>query len=77
MNSSRTKHLTWCKAKALAELSEGRPEQISQTLQTLISDLVNNPETHNHPFIAIVSLEACNGLITTKEELVKFLARFD
>ena len=77
MNSSRTQHLIRCKAKALAELDEGQSEQISQTLQTLISDLVNNKATQNHPFIAIVSLEASNGLITTKEELVKFLARFD
>ena len=77
MNSNRTQHLTRCKAKALAELGEGRSEQISQTLQTLISDLVNNEATKNHPFIAIVSLEASTGLITTKKELVKFLARFD
>ena len=77
MNSNRTQHLIRCKAKALAELDEGRPEQISQTLETLITDLVNNEATQNHPFIAIISIESAGGLITNKEELVKFLARFD
>ncbi len=77
MLTDRNEHLTRCKNKALTELGEGRPDQISQALQTLITDLVNNQKTKYHYLIAIVALEASSGLITTKDELIKFFARFD
>ena len=76
MNPTRTMHLSWCKDKAIAEIDDGHPEQITQALQTLIADLGNHPETKHHPLIAIATLEAFGGHINSKEELERLLSGF-
>lgn len=77
MNSIYSEHLSRCKEKALTELDEEQPEHISQILQTLLNELRNDSKTKCHPLIAIISLEISCRLITTKDELLKFLVRFD
>ena len=71
---NRQEHLEWCKKRALEYVNMG---DLSQAFASMLSDLRKHPETENHPAIEVGAMMIFANLLTTPEEMSKFINGFN
>ena len=74
MNTTREKHLEWCKERALLELEAG---SIDNAFASMISDLGKHRETAGHAAIGLGAMLITNGHLLTPEKMREFIEGFN
>jgi len=71
---TRDEHLEWCKQRALEYVDRG---DFTEALTSMLSDLGKHPETAKHAGIALGVMMASAGLLTTRQEIERFIKGFN
>jgi len=71
---TRTKHLQWCKDRALEYCDMG---DAIQAWASMSSDLSKHPETANHPAIQIGLMMVMSGMLENVNKTRKFIEGFN
>lgn len=71
---TREEHLAWCKQRALEYVELG---DYNQALTSMMSDLGKHPGTASHIGIELTVILMFNGLLKTREEVIKHIKGFN
>jgi hypothetical protein len=71
---SRADHLAWCKRRAMEYVDAG---DLSQALASMGSDLNKHDETRNHAGMQIGMMQMMSGLLSTPEQMRRFIEGFN
>jgi len=72
-STTRAKHLSWCKKRALEYVEKG---DVINAYSSMISDLRKHPETNNHPAIELGVMLMMSGNLTSSDEMKNFIDGF-
>ena len=72
--TSRIKHLEWCKKRALEYCDRG---DINQAFASMASDLDKHEETANHSAIQLGTMLLVAGHLSTPERMREFIIGFN
>ena len=70
---TRQEHLDWCKQRALKYLDAG---DLNNAFASMISDIRKHPETAVHGGIELGVMLKISGLMSSPEEIRKFIEGF-
>lgn len=74
MKTTRQDHVKWCKERALEYCKAG---DINQALASMGSDLDKHDETRGHPAMQLGLIQLMGGMISTPEQMEKFINGFN
>ena len=71
---TRSEHLQWCKDRAMEYVDRG---DVTNAYSSMCSDLDKHVETKNHPAISLGMGLMVGGMLSTVEEMRKFIEGFN
>ncbi len=71
---NRDEHLQWCKDRAMEYAKTG---DTTNAIASMLSDLRKHPETENHPGSRLMASLMFAGLLSTRQEVEKFINGFN
>lgn len=71
---NRQEHIEWCKQRAMEYVDAG---DIDNAFASMASDLGKHPETSGHVAISLGMQMIMGGMISTPEEMRKFIDGFN
>lgn len=73
---TRDEHMTWCKARALAELTGDEMKYLDEAWANMVTGLESHPETAGHSCIKLGYQLLATKSLTTKDQMAKFINDF-